>query len=81
MKAFVTSQFSYFPLIWTFLSRELNKRINRIHERALMLNRINRMHEWALMMVYQDNSSLVELLEKDSSVTIHQRNLRIHQEI
>ena len=37
MKAFVTSQFNYFPLIWMFHSRELNKRINMIHEQALRL--------------------------------------------
>ena len=65
MKAFVTSQFNYCPLIWMFHSRELNNRITRIHERALRL-------------VYQDNSlSFAELLEKDNSVTIHQRNLQV----
>ena len=65
MKAFVTSQFNYCLLIWLFHSRELNNRINRIHERALRL-------------VYQDNSlSLAELLEKYNSVTIHQRNLQV----
>ena len=35
MKAFVTSQFSYCPLIWMFHSRRLNIRINRIHEKTL----------------------------------------------
>ena len=65
MKAFVTSQFNYCPLIWMFHSRELNNRITRIHERALRL-------------VYQDNSlSFAELLEKNNSVTIHQRNLQV----
>ena len=59
MKAFITSQFNYCPLIWMFHSRELSNRINRIHERALRL-------------VYQDNSlPFAELLEKDNSVTIH----------
>ena len=63
MKVFVTSQLNYCPLIWIFHSRELNNRINRIHEQALKL-------------VYQDNSlSFAEVLEKDNSVTIHQRNL------
>ena len=39
-----------------FLSRELNHRINRIHERALRL-------------VYQDNSlSFAELFEKDNYI-------------
>ena len=65
MKAFITSQFNYCPLIWMFYSRELSNRINRIHERALRL-------------VYQDNSlSFAELLEKDNSVTIHLRNLQL----
>ena len=36
MKAFIESQFGYFPLIWMFHSRTLNK-INRLHERALGL--------------------------------------------
>ena len=63
MKVFVTSQLNYCPLIWIFHSRELNNRINRIHEQALKL-------------VYQDNSlSFAEVLEKDNSVTVHQRNL------
>ena len=35
MKAFILSQFNYCPLIWMFHSRELNNRINHIHERAL----------------------------------------------
>ena len=62
MKAFVRFQFNYCPL--TFHSRELNNRINRIHERVLRL-------------VYQDNSfSFPELLEKDNCVTTHQRNLQ-----
>ena len=38
MKAFITSQFSYCPLIWMFHSRSLNNKINRIQERALSLS-------------------------------------------
>ena len=34
MKAFMTSQFNYCPLIWMFHSRQLNNLINKIHERA-----------------------------------------------
>ena len=65
MKAFLTSQFNYCSLIWMFHSRKLNNHINRIHEQALRL-------------VYQDNSlSFAELLEKDNSFTIHQRNLQV----
>ena len=35
MKAFMTSQFNYCPLIWMFDSKQLNNRINKIQERAL----------------------------------------------
>ena len=64
MKAFITSQFSYCPLIWMFHSRNLNNKINRIHERALRL-------------VYQNNLSFSELLDLDNSVTVHQNNLQV----
>ena len=37
MKAFVESQFGYFPLVWMFHSRTLSNRINRLHERALRI--------------------------------------------
>ena len=65
MRAFITSQFSYCPLIWMLQSRTLNNRINNIHERALRLT-------------YKDNkSSFKQLLEKDHSVTVHQKNLQV----
>ena len=37
MKVFITSQFSYCPLLWMSHSRTLNNRINNIRERALRL--------------------------------------------
>ena len=37
MKAFITSQLSYCPLVWMFHSRILNNKISKIHERALRL--------------------------------------------
>ena len=43
LKAFIESQFSYCPLIWMFHSRNLNNKINKLHERALRL-------------VYKDNT-------------------------
>ena len=47
-----------------FHSRELNNRINRIHERSLRI-------------VYNDKQSTFhELLMRDNSVTIHQNNIR-----
>ena len=65
MKAFITSQFSYCLLIWMLHSRTLNNRINNIHERALRLT------------YNDDKSSFKQLLEKDHSVTVHQKNLQV----
>ena len=65
MKAFSTSEFDYCPLVWMFHSRKLNSRVNKLHERALRI-------------VYQDYaSSFTELLEKDNSTTIHNRNIQL----
>ena len=61
MKAFIESQFNYFPLIWMFYSRTLNNKINRLQERALRI-------------IYSDYKSLFcELLEKDKSFSIHHK--------
>ena len=47
-----------------------------LHSRTLN-NKINRIHERALRTVYSDyNSSFSELLDKDGSFTIHQRNVQ-----
>ena len=65
MKAFITSQFNYCPLIWMFRSRQLNNRINKIQERVLRL-------------VYKNNKlTFDELLKLDNSISIHQQNLQI----
>ena len=64
MKAFIDSQFNYCPLIWMFHSRQLNNKINKLHERALRI-------------AYKDpNLSFEQLLILDKSVCIHHRNLR-----
>ena len=64
LNAFITSHFSSAPVAWMFHSRKLNNRINKIHERALRL-------------VYKDyTSSFDDLLAKDNSFEIHQRNLQ-----
>ena len=61
LNAFITSQFSYAPVVWMFHSRKQNHHINRIHKRV----------------VYKDHSSSFdELLEKDSSFKIHDRNFQ-----
>ena len=62
--AFFLSQFQYCPIVWMFHSRQINNKINRLHERALRV-------------IYRDHvSTFEELLAKDKSVTIHQRNLQ-----
>ena len=66
VNSFITSQFSYCPLIWMFHSRRMEHRINKIHERALRL-------------IYPSDSKLTfkELLEKNKTVSIHQKNLQV----
>ena len=52
------------PLIWMIHKRGFNNKINHIHERALRI-------------AYNDySSSFEDLLNKDKSVTIHQRHLQ-----
>ena len=64
MKSFLTSQFSYCPLIWMFHIRRLNNKINSKYERGLRIT-------------YQDNTSIFqELLNKDNSVSMDHRNLQ-----
>ena len=58
------SPVSYCPLVWMFHSRGESNKVNRIYERCLRL-------------IYHDKkSTFYELLEKDSSVSIHKWNLR-----
>ena len=59
IKSFFESQFSYCSLLWMFCGRTRNRRINRLHERALRI-------------AYEDyESSFEQLLSKDGSVMIH----------
>ena len=45
---------------------------------ASLIKKINRLHERCLRIIYCDKqSSFEELLEKDSSVSIHERNIQI----
>ena len=63
MNSFVICHFSYCPVVWMFHSRKLNARINNLMR--------------ALRVVYRDfDSSFEELLRRDSSTTLHQRNLQ-----
>ena len=64
-KAFIQSQFAYCPIVWMFHGREMENKINRLHERVLRI-------------VYRDdNSTFNELLTRDGSVTIHHRNIQL----
>ena len=62
-KAFIESQFKYCPLVWMFHGRQINDKINKLHERALRI-------------VYNDTiTSFEELLVKDKTFTIHHQNI------
>ena len=65
MNAFFSFQFVYYPLAWMFYSRELNREINRFHEKFLRV-------------VFHDTvSSSEELLQKDDSVSLNHRNIEV----
>ena len=65
MNTFVMSQFSYCPLIWMFHDRHINNKVNKIHERAVRI-------------ACKDSHSCFEsLLERNNSVSRHQRNLQL----
>ena len=61
--AFFQLQFSYWLLVWIYSSRTLNNRINKPHERFLIL-------------IFNDkHSTFHELLEEDCSDYINTQNL------
>ena len=65
VRAFITSQFSYCPLVWMCHSRTVNSKINKLQKRAFRL-------------VYNDRQlTIEELLDKDKSLSIHHRNLQV----
>ena len=65
MKSFIESQFAFCPSVWMCRDKTSDNCMNHLHERALRT-------------VYNDNVPTFEkVLEKDNSVTIHVRNLRI----
>ena len=65
MNSFFKSQFSYGRLVWICHSRTINNKINHLHERFLCV-------------IYNDKIlSFKELLERDGSVPIHNRNPQI----
>ena len=65
MKAFISSQFSYCPLIWMNHYKTLNNKINMIHDRSLRV-------------VYNDKKvTFKELLDNGKAVSMHTKNLQI----
>ena len=65
MTAVIESQFGYCLLVWMCCNRSCNNRINHLHERAIRI-------------AYNDNVSPFEdLLQRDQSVSIHHRNIRL----
>ena len=65
IKSFFESQFAYCPLVWMFCSRSLNGNINKLHERAMRI-------------LYKDDiTNFQDLLIKDRSETIHDRNIKL----
>ena len=65
MNSFFGCQFNYCPLVWMFHSRKNNTKINNVHERQLRLIYSNK------------RSPYEELLEKNGSVSFHQRNIQV----
>ena len=64
MKSFFKAHFGYCPLVGIFHDREINRKFNLIDEGSLRIG-------------YRDcNSSFKDLLEKDKSVCIHNRNIQ-----
>ena len=64
MNAFFISQFNYCHVIWMCHSGALNNKINKLHERCLLI-------------IYNDETSTFkELLEKDNSVSILYKNIQ-----
>ena len=62
-KAFIESQFKYYPLVWMFHGRQVNDKINKLNERALRID-------------YNDTATSFEnLLINIKYFTIHCQNV------
>ena len=65
LSSFVHSHLAYPPLVWMFYNRTMDKKINKVQERALRILYDN------------DTLTFLELLEMDGAFTVHQRNIQI----
>ena len=62
--AFIMSTFNYCPVIWMFCGKRSNKKVNRVHKRALTI-------------LFNDyDASFEELLERVNERSIHVKNLQ-----
>ena len=69
-KAFIESQFKYCLLVWMFHGRQINDKINKLHERAL-----RNIHEYSFVLIPSEwiafsKKLLNELASLDSSEII-----------
>ena len=64
VNALFTTQFSYCPLVWICHSRTKNSKINKLDERCLRI------------ICNDKQSSFTELVSKNSSVSIHIKNIQ-----
>ena len=63
--SFFTAQFNYCPLVWMYHYRSVNNKINRLRERCRGI-------------AYSDSvSSFEDLLDKERSVSVHVKNIKI----
>ena len=63
LNSVITSQFTYCPLIWMFMSRCLNNPLNNIHKQALRL-------------IYNDHKKSFNSISKENNLkTLHQEKL------
>jgi len=66
MDEFITSQFSYCPLVWIFHDRRANAKLNKVFERALRFTCND-----------SGNNSLSKYCNINKSLTIYQRSLQL----
>ena len=62
--SFFKGQFNYCPLLWMFSAREINHKINKLHERELRV------------LLNDETSTFNDMLSKSNDTTIHLKKLQ-----
>ena len=71
LNSYFLSQFNYCPLIWMSHNKSINKKTKKQKKKN------SNLHERALRLIYRDYSSnFQELLQRDNSVTLYQKNIQ-----